>query len=338
MPELPEVEGLAAALRERTAGRVVVETQLASFSVLKTVAVPPQALHGRPVDDVRRYGIYLDVVVDGTHVVVHLMRAGWVLWHDELPSTRLRPGGKSPVALRVAFDDGSGFDLTEAGTRKGMAVWITDELGEVEGLAALGPDALSLRPVLESSSMAGAGEGGSAGGGGGGDVGATGDPAGEGVPGGTASTTAPPTSPEDRATFWAGALADRRNQIKRVLRDQAVVSGIGNGWSDEILHAARLSPFALAANLDAEQVGRLAEAVHEVLLGATERAVGRAPAELKDGKRSGMRVHGRTGEACPVCGDVVREVTYADSSLQYCATCQTGGQVLADRSTSRFVR
>ena len=117
-----------------------------------------------------------------------------------------------------------------------------------------------------------------------------------------------------------------------------MVSGIGNGWSDEILHTARLSPFVLGATLEAEEVGRLTEAVHEVLVGAVERAVGRAPADLKDGKRDGMRVHGRTGEECPVCGDVVREVTYADSSLQYCATCQTGGQVLADRSTSKFVK
>lgn len=314
MPELPEVEGLAAALRERLEGRVVAEVALASFSALKTVDVLPQSLHGRPVDDVRRYGKLLDLVVDGTHVVVHLMRAGWVTWHDEVPRTRLRPGGKSPVAVRITLDDGSGVDLYEAGTRKGMAVYLADDPGTLEALTTLGPDAVSLRPPLESPPLVG--------------VDTT-----TGEVGVTASTT-----PEERAAFWAESLEGRRTQIKRVLRDQSVVSGIGNGWSDEILHTARLSPFVLGATLEAEEVGRLAEAVHEVLVGAAERAVGRAPADLKDGKRSGMRVHGRTGEECPVCGDVVREVTYADSSLQYCATCQTGGQVLADRSTSKFVK
>ncbi|WP_374928244.1 DNA-formamidopyrimidine glycosylase family protein [Kytococcus sedentarius] len=314
MPELPEVEGLAAALRERTADRVVADLALASFSVLKTVDVLPQSLHGRPVDDVRRYGKYLDLVVDGTHVVVHLMRAGWITWHDQVPRSRPRPGGKSPVAVRLTLDDGSGLDLTEAGTRKGMAMYLTDDPASVEGLASLGPDAVSLRPPLESPPLVG--------------VDTT-----TGEVGVTASTTT-----EERLAFWTGLLDGRRTQVKRVLRDQSLVSGIGNGWSDEILHTARLSPFALGASLDAEQVGRLAEAVHEVLVGATERALGKAPEDLKDGKRGGMAVHGRTGEACPVCGDVVREVTYADSSLQYCATCQTGGQVLADRSTSKFVK
>ncbi|SNC64896.1 formamidopyrimidine-DNA glycosylase [Kytococcus aerolatus] len=314
MPELPEVEGLAAALRERLVGRAVAETALASFSLLKTVGVPPQALHGRPVDDVRRYGKYLSLVVDGTHVVVHLMRAGWVAWHDEAPRTRLRPGGRSPVALRMTFDDGSGLDLTEAGTRKGMAAWIVDDPAQVEGLTGLGPDALGLVPPLEMPPLVGVDR-------------ATGE-----------VRVAVSTTAEERAGFWAGVLAGRRTRLKGLLREQAVVSGIGNGWSDEICHTARLSPFALGDSLDAGQTGRLAEAVHEVLLGATERAVGRAPEELKDGKREGMRVHGRAGQECPVCGDVVREVVYADSSMQYCPGCQTGGQVLADRSTSRFVK
>lgn len=127
-------------------------------------------------------------------------------------------------------------------------------------------------------------------------------------------------------------------QIKRLLRDQKVVAGIGNAYSDEILHAAKLSPFALASELDAAEVKRLEDAIHEVLADAVAEAHGKAAAELKDNKRSRMRVHGRAGEACPVCGDTVAEVVFADSSLQYCPTCQTGGKSLKDRSTSKFLK
>ncbi|WP_372411017.1 Fpg/Nei family DNA glycosylase [Streptomyces luteireticuli] len=137
---------------------------------------------------------------------------------------------------------------------------------------------------------------------------------------------------------FAAALKGERRRIKGVLRDQSVIAGIGNAYSDEILHTARISPFALAADLPEEQVGTLYEALRSTLRDAVERARGRAAEELKDGKRAGMRVHGRTGEPCPVCGDVIREVSYHDSSLQYCAHCQTGGKVLADRRLSRLLK
>ena len=117
-----------------------------------------------------------------------------------------------------------------------------------------------------------------------------------------------------------------------------MLAGVGNAYSDEILHAARLSPFAIASKLDDEQVDRLHEALHRVLDGAVAAASGKPAAELKDAKRAGMAVHGRTGQTCPVCGDTVREVSFADSSLQYCATCQTGGKPLADRRLSRLLK
>jgi formamidopyrimidine-DNA glycosylase len=127
-------------------------------------------------------------------------------------------------------------------------------------------------------------------------------------------------------------------QVKGLLRDQSIIAGVGNAYSDEILHVAKLSPFALAATLDAEQVTRLYTALRETLAHAVATASGKPAKELKDAKRAGMRVHGRTGEVCPECGDVVREVSFADSSLQYCATCQTGGKPLADRRTSKFLK
>jgi formamidopyrimidine-DNA glycosylase len=129
-----------------------------------------------------------------------------------------------------------------------------------------------------------------------------------------------------------------RAQLKGVLRSQSVIAGIGNAYSDEILHAARLSPFAAASGLDDDDRSRLLDAIKSLLADAVETSRGKATTELKDAKRATMSVHGRTGQDCPVCGDVVREVVFADSSLQYCATCQTGGKPLKDRSTSRFLK
>jgi formamidopyrimidine-DNA glycosylase len=297
VPELPEVEALAGFLRQRATGAVVAAVEVASIAVLKTFDPAPQARAGGVVTGVHRHGKWLDLDVDGLHLVVHLARAGWLRWSEALPAAPARPG-KGPVALRVRLEDldaapppagrgGPGFDLTEAGTRKGLAVHVVRDVREVPAIAALGPDPL--------------------------------DPA------------------FDLAALRA-LLAGRRAQVKGVLRDQAVLAGVGNAYSDEVLHAARLSPFAVAATLDDEATARLHAALKDVLTAAVATSTGRPAAELKDAKRAGMRVHGRTGEACPACGDVVREVSFADRSLQYCATCQTGGSVLADRRTSRFVR
>ncbi|MFC5998782.1 Fpg/Nei family DNA glycosylase [Quadrisphaera sp. GCM10027208] len=287
MPELPEVQALAAFLRERAVGRVVAAVEVGSVAVLKTYDPPVTSLQGLEVLSATRHGKFLDLDVDGLHLVLHLARAGWLRWYDELPARPLRPGGRSPQALRVRLDDGSGFDLTEAGTRKGLAVYVVRDPAEVRGIATLGPDPLDPR--------------------------------------------------FDRAAL-ADLLRGSRHQVKGLLRDQSVLAGVGNAYSDEVLHAARISPFALAGSLDDEQVDRLFAALQEVLTTAVAAAAGRPAAELKDAKRAGMRVHGRTGQACPVCGDVVREVSFADRSLQYCPTCQTGGKPLADRRTSRFLK
>ena len=286
MPELPQVQALVDFLAERAVGLAVTGVELGSISVLKTVDPPPQALLGAPVDAVRRHGKFLDLDCDGTHLVCHLARAGWLRWSDQLPATTIRPG-KSPIALRVRLSDGSGFDLTEAGTKKSLAAYLVRDPHEVPGVARLGPD---------------------------------------------------PLSPDFTRDVLAGLLAGRRTQIKGVLRDQGIVAGIGNAYSDEILHVARMSPFALAASLGAADVDRLYAAVHDTLTAAVAAASGKPAAELKDAKRAGMRVHGRTGQPCPVCGDLVREVSFADSALQYCPSCQTGGKPLADRRMSRLLK
>ncbi|MER6214110.1 DNA-formamidopyrimidine glycosylase family protein [Streptomyces sp. NPDC001674] len=286
MPELPEVEALREFLGARLVGRVVERVVPLAVSVLKTYDPPLHALEGHPAGPVARYGKFLDLRIGDLHLVTHLARAGWLRWQDSLPAQPPRPG-KGPLALRLVLDGGAGFDLTEAGTQKRLAVYVVHDPQEVPGIARLGPDPLA-----------------------------------DGF---------------DRDAF-AALLAGERRQIKGVLRDQGVIAGIGNAYSDEILHAARVSPFKLAASFDEEEVTHLYEAVRSTLRSAVERAHGLAAGQLKAEKKSGLRVHGREGEPCPVCGDTVRSVSFADSSLQYCPTCQTGGKPLADRRLSRLLK
>ncbi|WP_233213497.1 zinc finger domain-containing protein [Mycobacterium hubeiense] len=136
----------------------------------------------------------------------------------------------------------------------------------------------------------------------------------------------------------AAALKGQTGRIKTVITDQKVIAGIGNAYSDEILHVAKLSPFATAGKLTDAQLAALHDAMISVLTDAVTRSVGQQAATLKGEKRSGLRVHARTGLPCPVCGDTVREVSFADKSFQYCPTCQTGGKVLADRRLSRLLK
>ena len=287
MPELPEVESLVADLRGRLDGRAFARVIPVALSALKTFDPPVDALAGSFVDGVSRHGKFLDIEAGGLHLVTHLARAGWLRWHAEVPATLPRPG-KSPLALRVVLDDGSGFDLTEAGTRKSLAVYVVREPADVPGIARLGPD---------------------------------------------------PLADEFTEDVLAGILSEAgRAQVKGVLRDQSVIAGIGNAYSDEILHVARMSPFKPASSITDDALRTLYEAIGTTLRDAVARSQGLAASELKREKKSGLRVHARTGELCPVCGDTVREVSFADSSLQYCATCQTGGRPLADRRMSKLLK
>jgi formamidopyrimidine-DNA glycosylase len=147
-----------------------------------------------------------------------------------------------------------------------------------------------------------------------------------------------PLDPEFTVERLGEILSAESGTVKTVLARQSAIAGIGNAYSDEALHVAKLSPFKAAAKLSPEEVARLHEAIVSVVGEAAERAAGLAASELKGDKKRAMRVHGRTGEKCPECGDVVREVAFANRSLQYCATCQTGGKPLADRRMSRLLR
>ena len=286
------MESLAADLRERAAGRVIERADIAEFSVLKTYNPPLTALQGGAVTAISRHGKFLDLTVTPPgggpplHLITHLARAGWLRWRDSLPDGPPRPG-KGPLAFRLRFADGAGFDLTEAGTRKRLAVYLVTDPAAVPGVAALGPDPLD-----------------------------------------------PSFTPE----VLGGILAGRRTQIKGVLRDQKLIAGIGNAYSDEVLHAAKMSPFRLASSLSADEVAALHAVIASTLSEAIARSEGLAAGDLKKEKKAGLRVHGRAGQACPVCGDTIREVSFADSALQYCPTCQTGGKPLADRRMSRLLK
>ena len=293
MPELPEVESLASDLRERAVRKVIDRADIAEFSVLKTYDPPLTALHGGALADVARHGKFLDLIVSSAddagrklHLITHLARGGWLRWREEIPPAPTRPG-KGPLAFRLRFTDGAGFDLTEAGTRKRLAVYLVKDPMDVPGIASLGPD---------------------------------------------------PLAPEFTREVLGKLLAGRRTQIKGVLRDQKIIGGIGNAYSDEVLHAAKMSPYRLASSLTPEDVAALHDVIVGTLRSAVDRSTGLAASELKKEKRAGLAVHGRAGEKCPVCGDVIREVSFADSALQYCPTCQTGGKPLADRRLSRLLK
>ncbi len=286
MPELPEVEALATFLTTHVVGRHIDRVDVGSFQVLKTFDPPVSALVGATITGASRRGKFLDISTTGPHLVVHLARAGWLRWRAELAATPIRPG-KSPIALRVKLDDGSGFDLTEAGTQKRLAAYVVLDPATIEGVARLGPEPLD--PAFDVDAL-------------------------------------------------AALLRGRRMQIKGLLRDQSVIAGIGNAYSDEILHVAKMSPFKIADSLTPDEVAVLYAAMQTTLRDAVGRAADLDAGELKAEKKANLRVHGRTGLPCPICGDTVREVSFADSSLQYCPTCQTGGKPLADRRLSRLLK
>jgi formamidopyrimidine-DNA glycosylase len=292
VPELPEVQALATDLGSRLRGHTIARLDIVSFAALKTFDPAPSALAGAVVSDVTRHGKFLDIAAAGDagelHLVMHLARAGWIRWREGAPAPLTRPG-KTALAARLVLDDtsGPGLDITEAGTKKSLAIYVVRDPAEVPGVARLGPD---------------------------------------------------PLTPEFTEEVFADILkSSGRSQIKGVLRDQSVIAGIGNAYSDEILRVAKMSPFKPAAMPD-EDRSRLYAALRTTLSEAVERSSGLAASELKAEKKLNLRVHGRNGETCPVCGDTIRSVIYADSTFQYCPTCQTGGKPLADRVLSRLLK
>ena len=288
MPELPEVHSLVSFLTDVGAGRVIKRVEVASLSALKTYDPPVDALHGKVFAGATRRGKFLQLrTEDGPWLVIHLSRSGWVKWRDAFPKGPAKLNPKGPLALRVKFEDGSGFDVTEAATEKRLAAYVVRDPMDIEHVATLGPDPLEETFTVE---------------------------------------------------VLASLLGGSGGQVKGVLTDQRVIAGVGNAYSDDALHLAKLSPFKAANKLTGDEVAALHAALVGVLGDAVERSTGLAASEMKSEKKGGMRVHGRKGGPCPECGDVIREVSFATKSLQYCATCQTGGKPLADRRMSKLLK
>lgn len=281
MPELPELDALVAFLSGQAVGDFVARTEVAELSLLKSFQPPLEGLHGLEITGVSRVGKFLVLEFDGLEFVLGFARAGWLIWHERTPSTRVKMG-RGPLGLRIHLASGAGFDVREEGTKKNAAAHVVHERLQVPAITRLGPDAAAL----------------------------------------------------GREEFGR-ILAGSRSRIKTVLEDQQVIAGLGNAYSDEILHAARVSPYASANTVDPQLVF---DALHEVLDAARGSLVGLPPAEIKRAKREHLRIHGRTGQPCPVCGTPIAEVSFAEKSLQYCPSCQTGGKKLSDRRLDRLLK
>lgn len=281
MPELPEVDALVNFLRSHIVGDFITRTDIGELSILKTADPQLDAISGLEIGGVSRVGKALIIEFDGLDLVWRFARAGWLVWHDQVPTGPVRMG-KGPLALRIHLASGAGFDISEAGTKKNASVSLVADRAAVPAIANAGPDALSID--------------------------------------------------EDQ---FAAVLADSTSRIKTVLEDQSLIAGIGNAYSDEILHTAELSPFAQAGGVDAPA---LLDTVRTVLGRARDTLIDLPPAKVKAAKKRGLRVHGRTGQTCPVCGSTIAEVSYAEKSLQYCPGCQTGGKKLSDRRMDRLLK
>jgi formamidopyrimidine-DNA glycosylase len=285
MPEAPEMRALAAYFGNHYVGTPLRSLRIASLSALKTYSPSPDDLVDGQLTKATARAKYLQLWFGDVVVVVHLSRGGWIKELVNAPKVVPKPG-RGPLAARIEWADNRFVDITEAGTEKRLAIWVTRDPNEVAQIATLGPEAdqVGLQQLGELLVAAG------------------------------------------------------RSPIKNVVRDQTVIAGIGNAWSDEILHRAKLSPFQPASTMSDTQIELLHRSIAVVLRDAQERLAELPLSQMKDSKRTAMAVHARDGQPCPVCNDVVRSVSFATRSLQYCATCQTGGKVLADRRLSRLLK
>ena len=283
MPELPDVLLYIEALKTRVLDQPLEHVRLASPFVVRSVAPPISAIHGRRVRGLRRLGKQIVLEFEGgLFLIVHLMIAGRFQWKER--------GAKIPGKLGlVAFDFPSGtLLLTEAGSKKRASLNLV--AGERE-LAAFDRGALE---VLGST----------------------------------------PDS-------FREALTRENHTLKRSLTDPSLFSGIGNAYSDEILHRARLSPMKLTQKLSDEEIARLHSATQTTLTDWIERLKIETGMEFPSkvtAFRPEMAVHGRYGKPCPVCGSSVQRIVYAENECNYCATCQTEGRLLADRALSRLLK
>lgn len=299
MPELPELTALAAYLDERLAGATVVSLQFPTVFALKSKGIDPDKLVGRSVRRVHRRGKFLVFQTSAATDSAEYSDDGGALSIvvSFAKAGWLRLSGKLPEDKDAPEPEpGSKTDPGYISARFGFSnhgtdygVDLTDE-GRWKGLAVF--------IVHDPEDVSGVAELGP-------------------------EALDPEFSLEEFTRLFTS-----RQRIKDIIRDQKRIAGIGNGYSDEILHAAKLSPLAPGASLEHEAVGRLYSAMRTLLGDATEALNGLAPDKLKAAKKASMAVHGRTGEICPVCGSTIQELAYVSTSFQYCPGCQSGGEIL----------
>jgi formamidopyrimidine-DNA glycosylase len=282
VPELPDVVAYVEALRARIAGQPLERVRVKNVALLRTVDPPLSAAHGRTVRAVERIGKRIAIGLDGDlWLVIHLMIAGRLYWHDRVISLARRND-------LAAFDFPNGtLSLTEAGTKRRASLSVVAGSEALHAIDRGGIDALSASPEA-----------------------------------------------------FRAALSAENHTLKRALTDPRIVDGIGNAYSDEILHAAKLSPLALTQKLSAAQWSALYEATQTTLGAWIERLREESAGEFPEGVtafRPAMAVHGRFRKPCPVCGTPIARIRYADNETNYCPQCQTGGRTLADRSLSRLL-
>jgi formamidopyrimidine-DNA glycosylase len=282
MPELPDVTAYISALEPRVVGQTLERVRLNSPFLLRTIQPPVSDAEGRAVNEIRRVGKRIAIVVTGElWLVLHLMIAGRLHWRPPHPKL----SGRQNLGA-FDFPEGS-LTLTEAGTQRRASLHIVKGEEALQALDAGGIDVL------------------------------------------TADLNA-----------FRTALSSENHTLKRALTDPRLLSGIGNAYSDEILHAAQLSPMAQTQKLKPDEWDRLFFATQRTLKLWIDRlqaeARGRFP-EKVTAFREDMAVHGRYGQRCPVCGKKVLRIRYAGNETNYCAQCQTGGKVLADRALSRLL-
>jgi formamidopyrimidine-DNA glycosylase len=303
MPELPDITLYLEALQRRVLGQSLKEVRISSPFLLRTALPPIQGLCGRKVVELRRLGKRIAFgFEEELWLVLHLMIAGRLHWAER------PPGDGLPTRARAGKHGFRG--ATPRPTRRGGLAAFEFETGTLQ-LTEAGTKRRAALHVVQGEVALSALD-----------------------PGGLEVLKCAPAS-------FARTLTSQNHTLKRALTDPRLFSGIGNAYSDEILHRAGISPVTLTSKLTPEQIQRLHTAAKETLSGWLERLraqTGGAFPEEVTAFRPEMGVHGKYGRPCPVCGAKVQRIRYADNETNYCPTCQTGGRLLADRSLSRLLR
>lgn len=295
MPESPEVQALVEELGTQLAGRTITDVDVLEFRVVKTRARPPSSLVGERVTGATRHGKLVDLAVgESQHLVVSLGRHGWARWRDG--------DGDGGAADAVRYDapvTGAADAAAEAAAAPALVTIELDDGRAVELTDAGGWVSLGLSVVDDPAEVQA-----------------------------VAKLGPDPADPGFSRADFDHAVVGRRKQIKAVLQEQESLAGIGNAYSDEILHTAKISPVAHASALSAAELDRLFDATVGTIRSAIDARRGIPIDQLKAVKVDAMQVHGRAGETCPVCGGTIRDFSFASTTAQYCPTCQTGGAEL----------